>query len=74
MWSPPSVSSASAAAEVLGRRLDLRDRRGRTAYCVSRVGDLLLGERVHVEPRMVRAQEPRGVAIARGRTAPPAGT
>ena len=70
---PERQQRLRAAEQVLGRRLDLRDRLGeveRVARDVSRVGDLLLGERVHVEPRMVRAQEPRRCDRARAEPRP----
>ena len=52
VWSPPSVSSASppsrssAAASIC----EIASARSNGLYATSRVGDLLLGERVHVEP------------------------
>ena len=65
MWSPPIDNRCDAPeSELLGARLDLRDRLldvERVARDVAGVGDLLRGERAHVEPRVVGAQQPRRV-------------
>ena len=54
-----------AREHLLGARLDLGDRLldvERVARDVAGVGDLLLGERAHVESRVVGAEQPRRVA------------